>query len=341
MLLGDYFIDQFRFAFGVLVNTVMIDDILANEGGMEYLYDLVRYGEWNYDTMLEIAEWGYVEDGAESIMGVIGDYSWTARTFFASSGLDIFKTVNGKPEYIAADGAEVFAIHNWLDELVTMQQQEFVETDWANNRELNTSRATPAESFIQGRSVFAINQMILSFEGSNIQSMRDPASILPTPMYGEMFKTDADGNYLEDEEDNLIPDYRALTSDNAGSGGILISSNYAKFSVATAFLQLMTEQSADFFEQYYEFGLKLRDNSSGSMGHVDMLDYIHDGICSPMSFLYDNYCAKSIGHEDIRTYGYHMNDIIKSGTNTFASSWKAQHTAVSNRWAQIKAYYGR
>ena len=340
MLMGDYFIDQFRFAFGVLVNTAMIEDTCASfsdDGGMAYLYDLVRNGEWTYDVMLEIAEYSYNEDGSDTIMGVIGDDSWTARSFFASSGLDIFKKdASGDPSYIAAEGAEVKAIHDWLDALITMQNQAFVETVWNTNKALNTSGATPAESFIQGRSVFAINQMVLSFEGSNIQSMGDPASMVPTPMYPEtadrMWRTDADGNE--------VPDYRALTSDNAGSGGILITSSFAQFSVASAFLQLMTEQSGEFFRQYYDVGLKYRENATGDQGHIDMLEFIHDGICSPMSFLYDNYCSKSVGDEDIQTYGWIMKDIISSGTNTFASAWKSQHSAKTTKWGYIKDNFG-
>ena len=333
MLMGDYFIDQLRFAFGVLVNNAMIDDVCAVYGGMEYLYDLVRNGEWDYDTMFEIALWGYYDDGAETIMGIIGDSSWTARTFFASSGLDIFKKdASGNPSYITAEGNDVLAIHNWLDSMVNMQKEAFVETDWGTNLTLNTSRSNTAEAFIQGRSVFAINQMILSFEGANIQNMDDAASIVPTPMYQEMWKETADGE--------LVPNYRALTSDNAGSGGILITSSFAQFSVASAFLQLMTEQSEEFFTQYYDAGLKLRDNSSGSQGHIEMLDFIHEGICSPMSFLYDNYCSKSVGDENIKTYGWIMQDVIKSGTNTFASSWKSQHSAKVTRWTAIKGFYG-
>ena len=338
MLMGDYFIDQLRYSHGVLVNADMIEESCAafsEDGGMEYLYDLVRNGEWTYDVMLEIAEYCYNEDGSEPIMGVIGDKSWTARSFFASSGLDIFtKDASGELFYIDGEGAEVKAIHDWLDSLIAMQKEEFFDTEWNMNASFNPDRDTVFGSFVKGRSAFALNQMLLTLESPIVLSMDAPASIVPTPMYPEtaesMWRTDADGN--------AVPDYRALVSDNANSGGILLGSSFADFSVASAFLQLMTEQSDEVVREYYDVGMKIKNNVVGP-GHVDMLDIIRDGICSPASFLYDNYCVKSIGTEDIQTYGWIMNDIISSGSNTFVSSWRAQYRVRFIRWEHIKSNY--
>ena len=326
MLMGDYFIDQFRFAYGVLVNTSMIDQILRFDNGMDGLYDIVNAGEWTYDKFKEIASLGYTPGttGENLVMGAIGDSHWVARTFFASSGLDIFqKDTNGNPVYIQ----DVTAISAWLDQMLAMQREAYFEQGWNENLQLNSNKDTVAKSFINGKAVFAMNQMILSFEGSKILDMDSPASIVPTPKYIPVGGTN-----------DKKTDYKALTSDHAGSGGILISSDPTQFTAASAFLQLMTEQSGEFFTQYYENGLKHRDNEAG-VGHIDMLDYIHDGVCSPMSFLYDNYCAKSLGG-DIQVYSHIMQDILTNGTNTFSSSWSGRYTATSNRWESIRQNFG-
>ena len=327
MLMGDYFIDQFRFAYGVLVNTAMIEDIMKYDGGMEGLYQMVEDGEWTYDELMNIASLGYKssDTGAELVMGVIGHGSWTARTFFASSGLDVFtkNQTTGQVEYVS----DIGPIHDWLDRMITMQAQDHFDHSWIANPK-NTNRDTPTKTFINGGAVFAVSQHVLSFEGANIQNMTDPASILPTPKY-----------VPENGVNDFNTNYKALTSDHAGSGGILISSDPGQFTAASAFIQLMTEESEEFFVQYYDVGLKHRENAAG-VGHIKMLDYIHNGICSPMSFLYDNYCARSCGDADVRVHSDMFQEMITAGTNTFQSSWNAQFRVRNNRWTAINANFG-
>ena len=328
MLMGDYFIDQFRFAYGVLVNTAMIEDIMKYDGGMEGLYQMVEDGEWTYDEMMNIASLGYksADTGSELVMGAIGELSWTGRTFFASSGLDVFtkNPTTGAREYVA----DIGPIHDWMDRMITMQNQDYFEHNWTGATALNTNRETAIKTFINGGAVFAMDQHVLSFEGANIQNMTDPASILPTPKYVPQ-------NGVNDFNTN----YKALTSDHAGSGGILISSDPTQFTAASAFIQLMTEESEEFFVQYYDVGLKHRENAAG-LGHIAMLDYIHNGVCSPMSFLYDNYCAKSCGDASVQTYSAMIQEMINLKTNTYASAWNSMITVRTNRWAVINANFG-
>ncbi|MBQ2718722.1 MAG: hypothetical protein IJF73_01500, partial [Clostridia bacterium] len=102
---------------------------------------------------------------------------------------------------------------------------------------------------------------------------------------------------------------------------------------------LMTEESEEFFKQYYDVGLKHRENAAG-VGHIAMLDYIHNGICSPMSFLYDNYCARSCGDANVKVHSDMFQEMITAGTNTFKSSWDAQFRVRNNRWTAINAGFG-
>ena len=336
MLMGDYFIDQFRMAFGVLFNTEIADTILATEGGFEYLYDLVDRGEWTYDMMMSLAERAYSgEYATELVMGVLGDYSWYARSFFATSGLDVFKRdTNGEAFYI--QGTELDPIVDFVDKLEQMQQNDYASFDWQADVR-NSNRENVPTTFINNGALFATSQMVLSFEGAQILGMTSAASILPTPKYV------AGG----DDNNDFEPTYGALVSDNAGSGGILLCAKPAQFTAATAFLQMMTEESDEFFTEYYDEGLKMKNNEV-SPRHNDMLDYIHDGICSPMSFFYDNYCAKSLGDTNTyQTYGGMMNNQIfgTKGENagqrvSFNTAWASQVGAKVNKWESIKTNFG-
>ena len=322
MLLGDYFIDQFRMAFGVLVNHEIAEEVLYRVGGMDYLYELVENGAWTYDAMMTYSDRAYSgEQAAELVMGTIGEKGWVVRSFFAASGLDVFKRdANGEAFYI--EGAELDPIIDFVDKLVEMEKEAHFSYNWTSDAR-NSNKNNVATTFINNGALFALNQMVLSFEGANIRNMDSTAAILPTP------------KYFDDGLDN----YGALVSDNAGSGGILISSDPDQFTAASAFLQMMTEESDEFFTEYYDNGLKSKNNQIGPK-HNLMLDYIHDGICSPMSFLYDNYCAKSLGDpETYKTYGSMIYDTIDNGVG-FSSSWDGQIGSKKNKWESIKNNFG-
>ncbi len=331
MLMGDYLIDNFRMAYGVLANIDIIDDVYAGVDdmtGMETLYEEIRRGYWTYDKMMEIAELGYDDNGTpgaldnQDILGVVAEEGWIVRSFFATSGLDIFEInqTTGQPQY-RENPTDVF---EWVEKLLTMDRESYFYLDW-NNASL---RENPTKTFIAGRTVFATNQMVLSLEGNRIQGMDDRAALLPDPKYVKPGVT------------STTPEYHALISDNASSAGILITGD---FTMSSAFLQLITEQSDDMMYQYYEVALKFKYNTSTSsgnstaLGHIEMLEYIHDGICSPMSFLYDNYCAKSIG---LDTYAALMYNSFGSGENTFTSDWARDIDAKVFQWADIIKEYG-
>ena len=325
MLLGDYFIDQFRMAFGVLFNVDEIDQLLI--GGIDELYDIVEGGEWTYDMMMEIAGDGYTgEQSSELVMGVIGEQGWVVRSFFATSGLDIFKRdANGEAFYI--EGEEIDPVFDFVEKIKSMENEDFFSYNWPNDPR-NNRTAVPT-TFVNGGAVFALNQMVLSFEGKAVLNMADKASIVPNPKYV------AGG----DEYNDLETNYKALVSDNAGGGGIMRSATAAQFTAASAFLQMMTEESGVFFEKYYEEGLKYTANQI-SRRHNDMLDYIHNGICAPMSFYYDNYCSKNLGDETkYQTYGKMMYICIDDGA-AFNRLWDSQLGAKISEWADIKANYG-
>ena len=108
------------------------------------------------------------------------------------------------------------------------------------------------------------------------------------------------------------------------------------FTAASAFIQMMTEDSSEFFTQYFDNGLKFKNNDIGP-GHIEMLDIIHDSICSPMSFLYDNYCAKTAEQQ---SYGKLMYLSVDAATNTFASDWTNEWNPKVAQWNLMKETFG-
>lgn len=324
MLMGDYFIDQLRYSFGILYNSRIAEDVLFYEGGLDYLYGLVENYEWTYDTMMEISSWAQSGTGNTLVMGTISN-DWVVRNFFASSGLDIFKRdANGEPFYI--NGTELDPVLSWINKMIEIENQEHFSYDWARNTTQNINNKGLVKTFVDGGALFVLNQMVCSLEGAQINNMKDKAGILPNPLYV------AEGESVDPE----TAKYRGLVSDNANSGGILISSSAEEFSAATAFLQMMTEYSDEFFEAYFVDGLQNRDNAIGP-NQIKMLDILRNGISSPMSMLYDNYCAKSIGYD---VYAYPIYEILDKGTNTYTNFWASQYTGISTQWANIKQSYG-
>ena len=338
MLFGDFFIDQFRMAYGVLANTTKIEEKYrpdgASNGGVAALFDHVLNGTWTYETMMSIADVCRQDNGGEwdnaSIMGVIGS-PWCLRSFFSTSGLDVFqKDENGNVSYIT----DIGDVHTWLDTFLNMEKEPWFsfswkETTYSSSSSLNPSREDASTSFAQGRAAFAIGQAVVTYESALIQNMNDNCAFLPDPRYY---------SEVESTEFNDIKKlYGAMTSDNANSGGILLNAKSSDFTLASAFLQLMAENSESFMEEYYETNLMIKVNQSDSQQQVQMIQIIHDGICSPMSMLYDNYCAKSIS---LRTYGALMQNSLFNKSNSFASDWQSEIEAKKTKWSKIVANFG-
>lgn len=325
LLTGDYFIDQLRFAMATLVNSEIANQVLVYEGGLNYIYNLVHTGQWTYDAMMQCAAAaGEKNVGGQSVMGAISN-QWLIRNYFSASGLDVFeRTANGDPVYVS----DITDIHTWLDKLISMEKEEYFSWDWAGDTVNNPGASSQINTFMNGGALFSLNEYVLTMEGENIQNMPDKAGMLPNPKYVK------EGDYADESTD-----YRALVADQASSGGIMITSSPEQFSAASAFLQLMTEESDNFFYQYFVAGLQGRENNLGP-DHVAMLNYIKDGICSPMSMLYDNYSSKSIpgvslGKEP--TYPNQMYPSLQNQSNSFASEWEEWIDAKVARWEAVKA----
>ena len=338
MLFGDFFIDQFRMSYGVLANTTRIEERYrpgGTAGGTAALFAHVLDGSWTYETMMEIADVCRQDSGGEwnssSIMGAIG-LRWCVRSFFATSGLDVFeKDENGKVSYIT----DVTAIHNWVDTFINMEKEPWFSYYWQDTAHSSTPALNPNENsasttFAEGRAAFAIGQALATFESAMIQNMHDNCAFLPSPRYYD--------EVLSTEFDEVKKLYGALTSDVANGGGILITAKPEDFTLSSAFLQLMAENSESFMEEYYETNLMIKVNQSDSQQQMQMIQIIHDGICSPMSMLYDYYCTRNAS---LHTYEDFMRSSFNKKTNTYSSDWDSEYAAKVVQWEKLVASFGK
>jgi len=317
LLAGDYFIDVLRYSYGVFVNIDMYEDLFASEGGIASLYETIQAGDWTYDELMRCADAAYIDNGTvgsvdeEDVFGVAAGGSWYYRTFFSTSGLDIFEEKDGKIAYIE----DISTVHTFVDKLMEMMSHDA----FLNPHSYGTGNYEVTKLFTSGNSLFALDQFILNLEGTNIRNMDQKVGVVPFP------------KYTKDTE------YGALVSDNGNLGGILYNSD--KFVESSALLQMMCEESNNgkgtLMYEYYDITLKYK--YSADVGQIAMLETIRDGICSPKSFLFDNYFVKNVG---LQTYGQLMTNSIKNGTNTFASDWASQYAAAQQSLEDTYKIFG-
>ncbi len=320
LLAGDYFIDVLRYSYGIMVNLDMYDEVFASEGGSESLFDLVEAGEWTYDEMKRTIQMAYVDAGtvgqydAEDTFGAINHASWLVRTTFSAADLDIFETdENGTLKYVT----DISEIHNYVDFMLDLTRTEgfYSVITGGPNKSMDSTKV-----FIDAKALFAFDAPLLNMEGTLIQNMDDSVGIIPYPKY--------------------TPDleYKSMVSDNANVGGILYNSD--KFTESSAYLQMSAEESdngkGSLIYEYFDVALKYK--LSATPAQVTMLELIRAGLCSPKSLLLDNYFAKSVG---MNTYATLINSSLASGTNTFASDWESQYSAVQGALEKTLVTYGQ
>ncbi len=318
LLAGDYFIDILRYAYGIMVNLDMYDEVFASEGGSESLFDLVEAGEWDYDELKRSIEMAFVDAGSigqyddADIFGAVNHDSWIVRTTFSTSGLDIFENdENGNVRYIT----DITDVHNYVDDMIDLVTTEGFYLDSAKGTNYEHT-----DVFVEGRALFALDAPVLNMEGTLIQNMDDKVGIIPYPKYKE------DGKY------------GALVSDNGNVGGILYNSE--KFTECSAYLQMMAETSntgkGSLIYEYFDIALKYK--LSATPKQVSMLELIRAGVCSPKSILYDGYFAKSKG---LTSYRKLIDISLASGVNTFSSDWNSQIGAISKALEETLLTYGQ
>lgn len=321
---GDFLIDSLRMSYNMFVNVEMFDELFAVQGGMTYLYDLVLNPSgdeaWTYDKLKEMADIARPEgtdpNSEDAVVGLMGTKSFVPRAFFYSSGLEIFDySETGAPSYIT-DATKKQALHDYVDKMISL----FSSESMVRESKYDVYSAT----FLNGKALFSSEQHLANLEGSNFLNMDDAAAVVPYPKY------------------NTANDYKVLVSDNACAGAILYASQ--QFTAASAYLQMMTEESDDVYVEYFNNGLQLKNNTSNDSRQVDVLNLIRSAVDMPLAFLFDNLASRNIttgsGANSLQPNSAStIYDIIEhaltNNTNAFSSIWDSEVEAKNNELQSV------
>ena len=115
--------------------------------------------------------------------------------------------------------------------------------------------------------------------------------------------------------------------------------------MASAFLQMMTEESADVLYEYFEKGLKFKNNTANEAEQIQILDIIREAVALPLDFLFDNFASRETMGTHVNGGSHTIYDIIekavKNNSNTFTSTWDAEVMAKNNTLQSIvNRFYG-
>ena len=145
---------------------------------------------------------------------------------------------------------------------------------------------------------------------------------------------------LREGKHDYNAEYSSLVADNACSGAILYASK--QFTMASAYLQMMTEESDGVRFQYFDQGLKLKNNQSNDPRQVEVLDLIHAAVSNsnPLPFLFDNLCSRNLtGTGNSSGSACTIYDILQNSidgkTNVFSSWWDSEVEAKNNELQRI------
>ena len=215
-----------------------------------------------------------------------------------------------------ADAAKKQELHTYVDKMISL----FSTESMVRESKYDIYSAT----FLNGKALFSSEQHLANLEGSNFLNMDDAAAVVPYPKY------------------NTANDYKVLVSDNACAGAILFASQ--KFTAASAYLQLMTEESADVYTEYFDQGLKLKNNASNDPRQVEVLNLIRNAVDMPLAFLFDNLASRNItagsgANPLVPNSASTIYDIIEhaltNNTNAFSSIWDSEVEAKNNELQSV------
>jgi hypothetical protein len=173
------------------------------------------------------------------------------------------------------------------------------------------------ELFLQKTSVLAMS-VLGEMESEQVRSVEGlTKGVMPYPKY----------SMTEQEQ------YHTLVHDQAEIAAIMNTTS--KFTEASAWLQMMAEESVAVLSEYYEKTLKLKYNDDPL--NKQMIDLVHDTIDSPFESLMINYIT---GASDAATSIYSLFDAIaKNNDDSFNSSYESKYDAFNTKFEEIRDKY--
>ena len=332
---GDFLLDSLRLSYNTFVNMDLYDELfmVRGTGGIDDLFSIIiDDGAWDYDTYLEMSKVAYDPSGGDdrTVWGTVSN-QFNYRSFFFSSGVKLFDyDAQGRPTYVTAQ-ADVDALEAYVEKARDILADPSIAKIGltANYKGDDALTIFSANEY---NSLFMTDQFLAALEGPNFQNMDHKTAVIPYPKY------------------DVNSDYRTLVSDNACSGAIYKGFDASEFPMATAFLQLMTEESSSVMNAYFEEGLKYKNNKANHARQNEVLNIIRDSITEPLEFLFDNYASREADGKDCSTHttAHTIYDIIQDavasglgGSTGFSSRWDAEIGSKAAKLEEVTAVFYR
>ena len=312
LVASDYFIDMIRMAWVIYVNVELYNEAWGSAYSLEDLYLMTLEGVWDYSFLMQLAEESHrdtvnqgITDKEDEVIGFVGN-SVMPRVFIWTNGLSIAEfDENGYPVELR-------------EALPDLYESALGYRDLYNNKGVmvTTNVLGSTELFLQKTSVLAMS-VLGEMESEQVRSVEGlTKGVMPYPKYGEAQEW-----------------YHTLVHDQAEIAAIMNTTS--KFTEASAWLQMMAEESVAVLGEYYEKTLKLKYNDDPL--NKQMIDLVHDTIDSPFESLMISYIT---GASDAATNIYSLFDAMaKNADDSFNSSYESKYDAFNTKFEEIRDKY--
>ncbi len=273
ILASDYFIDILR-----CVNIIMVnEDVLAKYfSDTDAFYQEIKDGEWTWDRLNGLVDMAYNETANSPIgkdptdeIGMVYQGTLAGSESHLAAGIAMAITHSADINYIEDVGGQLqyFSNRASLQELAD-KARTLVTSDGSYGA---TDVSQVRTIFANGKTLFATNLRLYDLENTLLSSMKK--SPIPFP---KLYDTD---------------DYKSYIHDNASFGAIF--KNSRRFTEVSAYWQYCSIKSEETRIAYYDKGLGVKYDTSGSgSNNMAMLDIIHDKMTID-SFIWDRYITDS------------------------------------------------
>lgn len=306
ILAGDYFIDIIRFAWVLFVNKQLFDAAYADTiyGTYEDVCNQADLDDWTYEDLIALARMGLVDaPGGNASKADENDTrvpmylnNLSPRVFFYGSGVSVVKWDSGKfgkgtPSIIASTGEQ-------MDNLITLSER-YSDLFNATGVYYKDDVKASTSQFMKGNIIMSMCELG-EMESEEMRKTGLSRGILPFP------------TYLRNSSIHTV------VHDQAEIGVILATTN--EFTMASAYMQKLNEESADVLKDYYENSLKFK-YSEGDEATLTMIDKVHDTIDSPFDGVIVPYLCGLIENGSM-TYQFFQN-----AAENQSSNFRAQMTS--------------
>lgn len=319
---SEFNLDIIRYAWVLFVNVDRFNETFASTDYGTYV-DFCQYiteaNEFYYEDLLYVAKVGWKDtinkdsvDEKDEQIGVCLN-ALAPRLFQSAAGVSMFEWSGG--EWGVGTPSVVQAGTEGANKLAAFSE---LYTDMYNAEGMLRYGFQIGGNVLESTTTFFNGNVILTMaklgemESQEMRGTPFERGVVPFPQYNRQ-----------------APGFRTIVHDQAELSGIL--NNTKSFTMSSAYLQFMSENSSDVLTEYYEKGLKFKYNESRTTR--EMIDFIKDHIATPFEMVMNMYVCQT------SAVGKQLYDIFdqaaKQQNNSFASTYNANASSYQVRLQEL------